>query len=92
LDNIFQANFKTIHPYNTRSKTTNKPSSENTTNIPPKKSKPTKTKQSHVNPNLDYDLVEDLKKLRANVSVYELLKVSISATKNVTKYLREWKK
>jgi hypothetical protein len=27
-----------------------------------------------VNPNLDYDLVEDLKKLRANIFVYELLK------------------
>jgi hypothetical protein len=27
-----------------------------------------------VNPNLDYDIVEDLKKLRANISVYELLK------------------
>jgi hypothetical protein len=73
-DSIFQANFKTVHPYNTRSKTTNKPSSENTTNLPPKQSKPDETKQSHVNPNLDYDLVEDLKKLRANISVYELLK------------------
>jgi hypothetical protein len=27
-----------------------------------------------VNPNLDYDVVEDLKKLRANISIYELLK------------------
>jgi hypothetical protein len=27
-----------------------------------------------VNPNLDYDLVEDIKNLRANISVYELLK------------------
>jgi hypothetical protein len=53
---------------------TNKPSSENTTNLPPKKSKSAEIKQSHVNPNLYYDLVEDLKKLRANISVYELLK------------------
>jgi hypothetical protein len=72
-DSIFQANFETVHPYNTRSKTMNKPSSENTTTLPPKKSKPTEIKQSHVNPNLDYDLVEDLKKLRANISVYEFL-------------------
>ena len=73
-DNIFQANFETVHPYNTRSKTTNKPSTENTTNLPPKPSKSTETKQSNVNPNLDYDVVEDLKKLRANISIYELLK------------------
>jgi hypothetical protein len=73
-DNIFQDNFETVHPYNIRSKTTNKPSSENTTNLPPKQSKPDETKQSHVNPNLDYDLVEDLKKLRDNIFVYELLK------------------
>ena len=35
-DSIFQANFKTVHPYNTRRKTTNKPSSEITTTLPPK--------------------------------------------------------
>jgi hypothetical protein len=73
-DSIFQANFETVHPYNTRSKATNKPSSENTTNSPLKQSKSTKTKQSNVNPNLDYDVVEDLKKLRDNISIYELLK------------------
>jgi len=73
-DSIFQANFETVHPYNTRSKTANKPSSENTTTPPPKQSKSAETKQSNVNPNLDYDVVEDLKKLRANIFVYELLK------------------
>jgi hypothetical protein len=73
-DSIFQANFEMVHPYKTRSKTANKPSSENTTTSPPKKSKSAETKQSNVNPNLDYDLVEDLKKLRANIFVYELLK------------------
>jgi hypothetical protein len=36
LDSIFQANFETVHPYNTKSKTTNKPSSEITTTLPPK--------------------------------------------------------
>jgi hypothetical protein len=75
-DNIFQANFETVHPYNTRSKTTNKPSTENTTTLPPNPSKSAETKQSNVNPNLDYDVVEDLKKLRANISIYELLKFS----------------
>jgi hypothetical protein len=74
LDSIFQANFKTVHPYNTRSKTTNKPSSENTTTLPPKQSKLAEIKQRHVNPNIDYDLVEYLKKLRAHIYVYELLK------------------
>jgi ribonuclease HI len=73
-DNIFQANFETVHPYNTRSKTTNKPSTENTTTPPPKPSKSVEAKQSNVIPKLDYDIVEDLKKLRANISIYELLK------------------
>jgi hypothetical protein len=74
LDSIFQANFKTVHPYNTRSKTTNKPSTKNTTTSPPKRSKLVEAKQSNVSPKLDYDVVEDLKKLRANISIYELLK------------------
>jgi ribonuclease HI len=73
-DSIFQANFKTVHPYNTRSKTTNKPPAENTTTSPPKPSKSVETKQSNAGPKLDYDVVEDLKKLRANISIYELLK------------------
>jgi ribonuclease HI len=73
-DSSFQANFETMHPYNTRSKTVKKPSAENTTTSPPKQSKLAETKQSNVSPNLDYDLVEDLKKLRANIYVYELLK------------------
>jgi hypothetical protein len=73
-DSIFQANFETVHPYNTRSKTTNKPPVENTTTLPPKPTKSVETKQSNVGPKLDYDVVEDLKKLRANISIYELLK------------------
>jgi hypothetical protein len=43
-DNIFQANFETVHPCNTRSKATNKPSTENTTTSPPKPSKSVETK------------------------------------------------
>jgi hypothetical protein len=31
-DSIFQANFETVHPYNTRSKTANKPPADNTDN------------------------------------------------------------
>ena len=73
-DSIFQANFETVHPYNTRSKTTSKPPTDNTTTSPPKPSKSIETKQSYANPKLDYDVVEDLKKLRANISIYELLK------------------
>jgi ribonuclease HI len=73
-DSIFQANFETVHPYNTRSKTINKPPAENTTTLPPKPSKSVETKQSNASPKLDYDVVEDLKKLRANISIYELLK------------------
>jgi hypothetical protein len=73
-DSIFQAKFKTVLPYNTRSKTANKPYAKNTTTSPPKQYKLVETKQSHLNPNLDYDVVEDLKNLRANIYVYELLK------------------
>jgi hypothetical protein len=73
-DSIFQANFETVHPYNTRSKTANKPPAEKTTTSLPKPSKSVETKQSNASPKLDYDVVEDLKKLRANISIYELLK------------------
>jgi hypothetical protein len=74
LDNIFQANFETVHPYNTRSKTQNKPSPETSKNVVSKQPKKTETKQNSTAPVLEYDLVEDLKKLRANISVFELLK------------------
>jgi hypothetical protein len=73
-DSIFQANFETVHPYNTRSKAANKPPADNTTTLPSIPSKPVETKQSNASPKLDYDVVEDLKKLRANISIYELLK------------------
>jgi len=38
-DSIFQASFETIHPYNTRIKTQNKPSFEVSNNVLPKQSK-----------------------------------------------------
>jgi hypothetical protein len=73
-DSIFQANFETVHLYNTRSKTTSKSPAENTTNSPLNPSKSVETKQIYASPKLDYDIVEDLKKLRANISIFELLK------------------
>jgi uncharacterized protein (UPF0305 family) len=51
-------------------------------------SKSVETKQTNASPKLDYDVVEDLKKLRANISIYELLKISIFFTKDVAKYFR----
>jgi hypothetical protein len=73
-DSIFEDNFEIVHPYNTRNKTTNKPSFEIVTTLPPKQSKSIETKQNSANPSLDYDFIEDLKKLRANIYVYKLLK------------------
>jgi hypothetical protein len=73
-DSIFQANFETVHPYNTRSKAANKPPADNTTTLPSIPSKSVETKQTNAGPKLDYDVVKDLKKLRANISIYELLK------------------
>jgi ribonuclease HI len=73
-DSIFQANFETVHPYNTRSKAANKPPADNITTLPSIPSKSVETKQTDAGPKLDYDVVEDLKKLRANISIYELLK------------------
>jgi hypothetical protein len=46
----------------------------NTTTTPPKPSKSVETKQSNDSPKIDYDVVEYLKKLWANISIYELLK------------------
>jgi hypothetical protein len=73
-DSIFQANFETAHPYNTRSKTQNKPSSEVSKNVFPKQSKQDEIKKILASPVLEYDLIEYLKKLRANIYVFELLK------------------
>jgi ribonuclease HI len=63
-----------VHPYNTRSKAVNKPPADNITTLPSIPSKSVETKQTDAGPRLDYDVVEDLKKLRANISIYELLK------------------
>jgi hypothetical protein len=73
-DSIFQANFETVHPYNTRSKAAKKPPADNITTLPSIPSKSVETKQTDAGPKLDYDVVKDLKKLRANISIYELLK------------------
>jgi hypothetical protein len=74
FDSIFQANFETIHPYNTRRKTQNKSPSEISSDVPLKQFKQDETKQNLAAPSLEYDLIEDLKKHRANIYVYELLK------------------
>jgi hypothetical protein len=73
-DNIFQANFETVHPYNTRSKTQNKSPPETSKNVFSKQPKQTETRQNLAAPVLEYDLIEDLKKLRENIYVFELLK------------------
>jgi hypothetical protein len=85
-DSIFQANFETVHPYNTRSKTQNKPSSEVSNNVLPKQSKQDEIKQSLAAPVLEYDLIEDLKKLRANIFVFELLKFPLILQKMLAEY------
>jgi hypothetical protein len=43
-DSIFQANFETVHPYNTRSKAANKLPADNITALSSKTSKPVETK------------------------------------------------
>jgi hypothetical protein len=43
-DSIFQANFETVHPYNTRSKAANKPPVDNITTLPSIPSKSVETK------------------------------------------------
>jgi hypothetical protein len=43
-DSIFQANFETVHPYNTRSKAANKPPADNITTLPSIPSKSVETK------------------------------------------------
>jgi hypothetical protein len=73
-NNIFQENFETVHPYNIRSKTQNKPSSKVSNNVFPKQSKQDEIKLSLATPILEYNLIEDLEKLRANIYVFELLK------------------
>ena len=55
----------------------NKPPFEASKNVLPKQSKQTEIKQRLTAPDLEYDLIEDLKKLRANIYVFELLKFPI---------------
>jgi hypothetical protein len=74
FDSIFQGNFKTVHPYNTIIKTQTKPSFEISTNVSLKHLKQDETKHNLASLVLEYDLIEDLKKLRANIYVYKLLK------------------
>jgi hypothetical protein len=73
-DNIFQENFETVHPYNAQSKVQNKLPPETSMNMVSKQLKQIETKQNPVSQVLEYDLVEDLKRLRENISIFELLK------------------
>jgi hypothetical protein len=90
--NIFQANFETVHPYNTRSKTQNKPLPETSKNMAPKQPNQTETRQNSTAPVLEYDLVEDLKKLRENISIFELLKFPLILQKMLQSIAKNNKK
>jgi hypothetical protein len=91
-DNIFQANFEIVHPYNTRSKTQNKPPLEASKNVFPKQTKKNETKQNLAAPILEYDLIEDLKKLREIIYVFELLKFPLSLQKMLQSITEKSKK
>jgi hypothetical protein len=73
-DNIFQGKFETVHPYNTRNKEQTKPATETRKNVFPKQKKKTETRENLSTLVLEYVLIKDLKKLRAIIYVFELLK------------------
>jgi len=91
-DNIFPENFEIVHPYNTRSKTQNKPLHKTSKNVVSKQPKQTETRQNSVAPFLEYDLVEDLKKIRANISIFELLKFPLILQKMLQRIAENNKK
>jgi hypothetical protein len=72
LDSIFQANFETVHnnqhPYNTRSKDhpkdQNKSASDANKNATSKQKKQAETSKSFSLFDLDYDPIEDFKRLK----------------------------
>ena len=69
------------HQYNTRSKKDQPSGEPSTTATDNSSAVQTKTQPANIKsaPSLDleYDLVEDLKKIRANISIYELLKLPV---------------
>jgi hypothetical protein len=81
-DNIFQANFETVHnnqhPYNTRSKNQpkdqNKSAPDTNKNATSKQTKQVETSKSFSFSDIEYDPIEDFKRLKENISIYELLK------------------
>jgi hypothetical protein len=91
-DSIFQANFEIVHPYNTRSKTQNKPPSEVSKNVLLKQTKKTEIKQRLAALVLEYDLIEDLKKLRDNIYIFELLKFPLILQKMLQRIIENNKK
>jgi hypothetical protein len=92
FDNIFQENFETVHPYNTQSKEQNKPSLKISRNVVSKQPKKIETRKNFVALVLGYDLVEYLKKLRANISVFELLKFPLILQKMLQSIVENNKK
>jgi hypothetical protein len=92
LDNVFQANFETVHPYNTMSKAQTRPAVEIRKNVFPKQTKQTKTRKKLATPILEYDLIGDLKKLRENIFVFELLKFPLILQKMLQSIAKNSKK
>jgi hypothetical protein len=70
----------------------NKPPSEVSKNVFLKQSKKTEIKQILASLVLEYDLIEDLKKLRANISVFELLKFPLILQKMLQSIVENSKK
>ena len=58
----------------------------------PKQPKQTENRQSLAAPVLEYDLIEDLKKLRANIYVFELLKFPLILQKMLQSIIENNKK
>ena len=69
------------HQYNTRSKKSQSSEEPSTTSTDDSSTVKTKNQPSNTKstPSLDleYDLVEDLKRIRANISIHELLKLPV---------------
>jgi hypothetical protein len=70
----------------------NKPPYEVNKNMFLKQSKQTEIKQVLGTPVLEYDLIEDMKKLRANISVFELLKFPLILQKILQSIVENRKK
>ena len=68
------------------------PSPKTSKNVVSKQPKKTETRKKLVAPVLEYDLVEDLKKLRENILVFELLKFLLILQKMLQRIVGNSKK